>query len=64
MKDPFLLIQSIASEAWNEKKGLSYTPNKKEKERIIKRLEKLVQQMRELDFDAEIKFLKEFWDIK
>lgn len=62
MKDPFLLIQSIASEAWNEKKGLSYTPNKKEKERIIKRLEKLVQQMRELDFDAEIKFLKEFWD--
>jgi len=63
-KDPFFEIQSIVSEAWNEKKGLNYTSSVGGKKLIIKRLRKFVNEIKKLDFDAEINLLEELHKLK
>lgn len=56
MKDPYLRLQELSSELWNERKALDWT-RKGQHERVIKKLEKLINEIKSLDFETENKML-------
>ena len=57
MKDQFLELQILSNELWDELKSLKYSNlNKKRK---IKRIESIINKIKKLDFDLELKLLKE-----
>jgi len=58
-KDPILKHVQLTEELWNERKGLDYCKqNKGEQKRTIKRMRKLIEQLRSLDLEAEMKLLE------
>lgn len=63
-KNPFLELQNLSSELWNTQKGIAWQSTPKAKEQYIKRCEKIIGKIRELDFDKEIEFLRYFNNIK
>lgn len=64
MKDPIFELQSLADDLWHEKKGLDWTDRIAGKKRIINKMQKIADQIKALDFDSEIKVLKEIYGIK
>jgi hypothetical protein len=60
MKDPYLELQILSSELWNKKKGLDWTP-KGRIENELKKIEKIISQIRLLDFETENKMLRELY---
>jgi hypothetical protein len=58
MKDPYLKLQELSSELWNERKGLDWA-TKTQKHRIINKLDKLIKEIKALDFEKENQILKE-----
>ncbi|MBU1349489.1 hypothetical protein KJ781_05455 [Patescibacteria group bacterium] len=60
MHDTFLKLEQLSSELWNEKKGLDYANRKQVQQHFIK-IEKLIKEIKELDFNAELEFLKEVY---
>jgi hypothetical protein len=63
MKDPYLKLQELSSEIWNERKGLDWA-SQNQKLRILNKLDKLVKEIQSIDFEAENKMLKEIHSIK
>jgi hypothetical protein len=57
MKDQFLELQILSNELWDELKSLKY--NESYKKRKIKKIESIVNEIKKLDFDTELKLLKE-----
>lgn len=57
MKDQFLELQILSQELWNDIKAINY--NSCNKKRTIAKIEKTIKKIKELDFDTEIKLLKE-----
>jgi hypothetical protein len=62
MKDQFLELQILSQELWDELKSLRY--NQSYKNRKIKKIEAIVNNIKKLDFDTELKLLKEINDVK
>ena len=61
MKDPYLELQILSSELWNEKKSLDYSRGGKEITKIFDKMDKIISKIKELDFEAENIILKEIY---
>ena len=65
MKNQFLLLEQLSSELWNENKAFTHQHmSKPEARRQLKRLAKLVKQIRELKLEDEIALLYELYQLK
>lgn len=60
--DNLLKAYTIIQELWNERKSLQYLHNTtdKSKERCLKRMRKLVADLREVDLESELAFLEKY----
>ncbi len=58
--DPILKHVQLTEELWNEKKGLDCRGilNKAEKIRTVKRMRKIIAELRALDLESEMKFIE------
>ena len=63
MKDPIFDLQSLADDLWHEKKGLEWESTLYGKKRIFKKMQKIIDQIKALDFDSEIKILKDIHNV-
>ncbi len=61
--NPFLELAQQTEFLWNEYKGLIYT-QEKNRFRQVEKLKKLVAKVKEIDFEAEFKFLEETYKPK
>lgn len=59
-KDVFLRLEQLSSKLWNERKELDYTKGRQFKSKIV-RIEKLISEIKNLDFQTEIEFLKKIY---
>ena len=55
--DPFLKLTILASELWNERKGLDWASEGSRK-RSIEKLEKMVSEIKALDWETEFLILE------
>lgn len=58
--DPFLKLAQLTDELWNEKKGLSHGSSPKS---TIKRVAKLVKEIRALKLEQELEMLCELYQV-
>jgi len=56
--NPFLELAVEAGELWNDRKELDYS-NSKHAEKIIDKLEKRIEKIKQISFTEEFKLLKE-----
>lgn len=51
-QNPYLKLQELSNELWNERKGLDWA-SQNQKHRIFNKMEKIINQIKELDFTTE-----------
>lgn len=61
MSNPFLQIQHLASEMWNERKGMDHTSDDKSKKRHAKRISKLLSEIKSLKWEQEFDLINDLY---
>lgn len=62
MNDPYLKLYEIAEELWQTKKILQWA-HKHEKVKAFTKIDKLISEVRSLDFEQENNKLKEYYEV-